>query len=330
VSSVEHKVVADPPVPAREVSSFERLGVDLAHGLPSLAGRTALVTGANSGIGLATAKALAGAGARVLMACRSSTKAEAAAAEVRSGVVGTVEVLSLDLSRLDTVKACAEQVLAGESRLDFLINNAAVAGLDRTATSDGFEMQIGVNHLGHFALDAQLMPLVLATPASRVLTMSSAGYRPGHVITDDLHFERRPYNRWFAYAQSKLANLLYSLELQRRLAEAGHRTIALSVHPGGARTELGTEGSSWANRLVAPIMLLLQAPERAAWPMLRAATDPRARGGDTTAPGTSYAAGPCRCDPAEGPATPRTPDGCGRHQNSSLALCSRSPPQRVH
>jgi NAD(P)-dependent dehydrogenase (short-subunit alcohol dehydrogenase family) len=257
---------------------------DGEHDLPSQVGRTVLITGANAGLGLATAKALAAKGAHVLMACRNSTKANAAAATVRSVSTATVEVLPLDLSSLESVAECAKQVLGRESQLDLLINNAGLMGVDRTETADGFEMQIGVNHLGHFALAARLMPLVLATPASRVVSMSSTFYRPGRVVTDDLNFERRKYNRWAAYAQGKLANLLFSLELQRRLTEAGQQTIALSAHPGGARTDLGSEGSALANKFVAPAMVLLQPVEQGIRPMLRAATDPLARGGEFYGP----------------------------------------------
>jgi protochlorophyllide reductase len=254
--------------------------------MPSQEGRTVLITGSNAGLGLATAKAFAKKGARILMACRNASKAEAAAQEVRSwSPEGRgVEVLSLDLASLASVAACAKQILDQEERLDLLINNAGLMAIDEAKTEDGFEMQIGVNHLGHFALDAQLLPLVLATPGSRVLSMSSVGHRPGKVVTDDLNFERRRYSRWPAYFQSKLANLLFSLELQRRLSAAGQSTIALTAHPGGSHTDLGTEGSGLLNKAMAPIMHLGLPPGTGVLPMLRAATDPSAGGAEFYGP----------------------------------------------
>jgi protochlorophyllide reductase len=254
--------------------------------MPSQAGRTVLVTGANAGLGLAIARAFAKKGARVLMACRNATKAEAAAQEVRAWAQEGrgVEVVPLDLASLASVAACAKQILDQEERLDLVINNAGLMAIDEAKTEDGFEMQIGVNHLGHFALDAQLLPLVLATPGSRILSMSSFGHRPGKVVTDDLNFERRGYSRWPAYFASKLANLLFSLELQRRLSEAGQSTIALTAHPGGSHTDLGTEGGGITNKLMAPIMHLGLPPETGVLPMLRAATDPDAEGGEFYGP----------------------------------------------
>jgi protochlorophyllide reductase len=254
--------------------------------IPAQAGRTALITGSNAGLGLATATALARKGARVLLACRNATKAEAAAAQVRAvaGAPTDVDVLSLDLSSLASIAACAKQVLDREERLDLLINNAGLMAVDESRTEDGFETQIGVNHLGHFALDAQLLPLVLATPGSRVLSMSSFGHRPGKVDTTDLNWERRTYHRWPAYFQSKLANLLFSLELQRRLDEAGQSTIALTAHPGGSHTDLGSEGGGVTNKLLAPIMHIGQSVENGVLPMLRAATDPAAKGAEFYGP----------------------------------------------
>ena len=254
--------------------------------IPSQAGRTVLITGSNAGLGLATAKAFAKQGARVLMACRNPARAQAAAAEVRAWAPEGrgVEVLSLDLSSLASVAACAKQVLDQEERLDLLINNAGLMAIDEEKTEDGFEMQIGVNHLGHFALDAHLLPLVLATPGSRILTMSSFGHRPGKVVADDLNFEKRGYSRWPVYFASKLANLLYSLELQRRLAAAGQSTIALTAHPGGSHTDLGHEGSGLTNTLMKPLMVLGLPPETGIKPMLRAATDPNAKGAEFYGP----------------------------------------------
>ena len=270
--------------------------------IPSQAGRTALITGSNAGLGLAIAKALAAKDAKVLLACRNAEKAEAAAAEVRKVATAPVEVVPLDLASLASVAACAKQVLDREERLDLLINNAGLMAVDEARTEDGFEMQIGVNHLGHFALDAQLLPLVLATPGSRILSMSSFGHRlgRGRLDADDLNFERRGYSRWPAYFQSKTANLLFTLELQRRLAEAGQGTIALTAHPGGAHTDLGSEGRSITNRLMAPLMILGQSPENGALPMLRAATDPTAKGGEFYGPRLLQFGGAVREKPNRG------------------------------
>lgn len=255
-----------------------------AADIPPQDGRTALITGSNAGLGLATAKALAAKGAKVLLACRNAAKARAAVAEVRAVATGPVEALPLDLASLASVAACAGQVLGSEDRLDLVVNNAGLMAIDEARTEDGFEMQIGVNHLGHFALDAQLLPLVLSTPGSRILSMSSFGHRAGTVDTTDLNFQRRRYNRWTAYFQSKLANLLFTLELQRRLTEAGQQTIALTAHPGGTHTDLGTEGGGISNMLLRPMMRFAQPVDRGALPMLRAATDPKAKGGQFYGP----------------------------------------------
>jgi len=253
--------------------------------IPSQEGRTALVTGSNAGLGLAIATALAKKGAKVLLACRNLEKAEAAAEEVRAVASAPVEIVPLDLASLASVAACAKQVLDSEPRLDLLVNNAGLMAIDEARTEDGFEMQIGVNHLGHFALTQQLLPLVLETPGSRILSMSSFGHRLCRRLDpDDLNFETRGYSRWPVYFQSKLANLLFSLELQRRLSAAGQSTIALTAHPGGSHTDLGTEGGGITNKLMAPFMRLGLPTATGALPMLRAATDPAAGGGEFYGP----------------------------------------------
>ena len=256
-----------------------------AASLPDLSGTVALVTGANSGLGLAITSALAGRGARVLMACRDEQKAAGAADQVRSAQPSaTVEVVPLDLASLASVRALAASLLRSEVRLDLLVNNAGLMAVDEARTADGFEMQLGVNHLGHFALTGLLAPLVLATPASRIVTMSSMGHRLGRMDLDDPMFERRTYRRWPAYFQSKLANLLFASELQRRLSDAGVGAQALAAHPGTTHTDLGTEGSGLTNKVMAPAMMLGQSAEAGAQPLLRAATDPRARGGEFYGP----------------------------------------------
>lgn len=253
---------------------------------PDVTGKVVVVTGANSGLGLEIARVLATNGARVLMACRNQEKAERAAETCRaSEPKGELDVRSLDLASLESVRALAADVRRTETRLDLLVNNAGLMATDESRTADGFEMQLGVNHLGHFALTAELMPLLLGTPNSRVVTMSSMGHRMGRMRFDDLMFERNRYYRWPAYFQSKLANLMFTAELQRRLAAAGAPTVALAAHPGATSTDLGVEGTGITNRLMAPLFPIAGQPVGGgALPMLRAATDPAARGGEYYGP----------------------------------------------
>lgn len=285
-----------------------------ANDIPSLDGKVALITGANAGLGLATTKALAARGATVLLACRNPAKAQAAADEVRAVTTGPVELVTLDLSSLDSVRAAVATVVGSQDRLDFVVNNAGLMALDELKTEDGFEMQFGVNHLGHFVLNAGLAPLVLATPGSRFATMSSFGHRPGRIVLDDLQFERRRYNRWIAYFQSKLANLMYSNELQRRLTGAGHQTLSIAAHPGGAHTDLGHEGSGITNTLMKPVMMLGQSTERGSLPILRALTDPAAVGGTFYGPRFML----------QGPAVLETPARQARNLDKARALWERS------
>jgi NAD(P)-dependent dehydrogenase (short-subunit alcohol dehydrogenase family) len=179
--------------------------------------------------------------------------------------------------------------VAGHPRLDLLCNNAGVMAVDRGLTADGFETHMGVNHLGHFALTMRLLPLLRSTAGARVVTTSSMGARLGQLAPGDLLWERRPYDRWGAYLQSKLANLLFTFELDRRLRAAaggGHSPApaALAAHPGGARTSLGRHGRSWTNRLVPLWTPFLQPASLGALPLLRAATDPAARSGEYYGP----------------------------------------------
>jgi protochlorophyllide reductase len=253
--------------------------------LPDLTGKVAVVTGANAGLGLSITAALAGKGARVLMACRNQAKAQSAVeAIVANQPTALVEVVPLDLASLASVRGLASELLRTESRLDLLINNAGLMAIDHEQTEDGFEMQFGVNHLGHFVLTGALLPLLLATDGSRVANMSSMGHRMGRMDLDDPMFERRTYRRWPAYFQSKLANLLFTFELQRRLEEVGATTQALAAHPGTTHTDLGTEGSGLTNKVMAPAMMLGQTADAGAQPMLRAAADPNARGGEFYGP----------------------------------------------
>jgi protochlorophyllide reductase len=248
--------------------------------IPDLTGRRAIVTGANAGLGLEVAHGLAAHGAEVVLACRNTAKAEVAAASIRERTpAAVVEVGALDLADLDSVAAFA----GGRSgRLDLLVNNAGVMAIDEARTREGVEMQFGVNHLGHFALTARLLPLLLATPGSRVATMSSMGHRGARGPGDPRLHHR--YDRWQAYFHSKLANLLFTAELQRRLAAADAPTIAVAAHPGASNTDLGTEGSGFSNLGLRLLPFIGQSAERGARPMLRALTDPTVRGGEYYGP----------------------------------------------
>jgi protochlorophyllide reductase len=250
--------------------------------LPDLHGRRGVVTGANAGLGLEITRALAGRGAEVVLACRNTAKAEAAAARVRAEhPAARLEVRALDLADLDSVAAFAD-ALPGD-RLDLLVANAGLMEIDEARTAQGVEMQWGVNHLGHFALTARLLPRLLATPGSRIGSMSSMGHRAARGTADPLL--QRPYRRWGAYFHSKLANLLFTAELQRRLAAAGAATIAVAAHPGGSHTDLGTEGTGSSNRAMRSLVpLVAQSAELGARPMLRALTAADVRGGEFFGP----------------------------------------------
>ncbi len=215
-----------------------------AADIPDLIGRAAIVTGANSGLGFEESLALARRGADVTMACRDQTKGASAVERVRSHVPGAIVALaSLDLADLSSVRAFAAEYRATHERLDILINNAGIMGIPRRTTADGFEMQFGTNHLGHFALTGALLPLLAAQPDARVATVSSSLHRIGRINFDDLQGERQ-YNPWAAYGQSKLANLLFAFELQRRADTAGMRLLSVVAHPGYAATNLQTVSSA--------------------------------------------------------------------------------------
>ena len=234
-----------------------------AADLPALDGRTIVVTGANSGLGRVTARELARAGARVVLAVRDAGKGEAAAAQMP----GAVEVRALDLADLGSVRAFAD---AWEGDLDVLVNNAGVMATPLRRTSDGFELQIATNHLGPFALTN----LLLAHVTDRVVTVSSGMHRAGRIRLDDLNWERRRYMRWGAYSQSKLANLLFTTELQRRLDAAGSSVRALAAHPGYAATNLQHHTGSVVQDTLMTIgnRLFAQSDEMGALPILYAAT----------------------------------------------------------
>ena len=214
-----------------------------ANQIPDLSGRTAIVTGANSGLGQVTARELARAGAAVIVACRNTAKGETAATAIRDviGPDADVAVEHLDLAELASVREFADRVSAEHDRLDLLINNAGVMAPPRRLTADGFESQLGINHLGHFALTGRLLARLLAAPAPRVVTVSSHMHRLGSIRFDDPQFERG-YNNWRAYAQSKLANLMFCFELDRRAAAAEVALTSVAAHPGYAATNLQFAG----------------------------------------------------------------------------------------
>src|ERR1035437_1321745 len=253
--------------------------------MPDQSERVAVVTGANSGLGYHVALALAMAGADVLLACRNIAKAESAAASIRKVVpAASVRFMRLDLADLASVEAFANNFRSENDRLNLLVNNAGLMAVDESRTVDGFETQLGVNHLGHFALTARLLPALLSTPGARIASMSSLAHRPGRLVMDDLMFDRRRYSRWQAYYQSKLAILLFTAELQRRLAEAGAGAIAVAAHPGVARTNLGSQGHGISNGLMRVGLPICGRTTSGALPMLRAATDAAVLGGQFYGP----------------------------------------------
>jgi NAD(P)-dependent dehydrogenase (short-subunit alcohol dehydrogenase family) len=255
--------------------------------IPDQGGRTAVVTGANSGIGYCAARALARAGARVLLACRNERRGQEAAARMRHEVPDArVGYRHLDLADLSSVREFAAGV--GGERLDLLVNNAGVMALPHGRTADGFETQFGVNHLGHFALTGLLLPRLLETPGSRVVTVSSALHALANIDPADLNSEHR-YRRWTAYGRSKTANLLFTRELARRLTAAGAAVTAAAAHPGWADTNLiasgAAAGRSGLQRAARGTNLLLaQSAEAGALPTLYAATAPAVRGDDFVGP----------------------------------------------
>jgi NAD(P)-dependent dehydrogenase (short-subunit alcohol dehydrogenase family) len=248
--------------------------------IPDQKGRVAVVTGANTGLGFETARALAEHGATVVLAVRNVEKGKQAAARM----TGDVTVQELDLTSLESIRAASTELHGTHPRIDLLINNAGVMYPPKGSTRDGFELAFGTNHLGHFALTGQLLDLLLPVPDSRVVTVSSIGHRIRAAIHfDDLQWERS-YNRIAAYGQSKLANLMFTYELQRRLTQHG-TTIAVAAHPGTSNTEL-VRNLPAALRAIAPVIapLISQPPAMGALPTLRAATDPAVLGGQYYGP----------------------------------------------
>ena len=259
--------------------------------IPDLSGRTAVVTGANGGLGFQTALALAGAGAHVVVAARDAAKTAAAVARIAERYpAASLEVVPLDLGDLSVVRSAAEKVLAGQDVVDILVNNAGVMAMPQRETADGFEMQFGVNHLGHWALTAHLMPALLAAPAARVVTVTStARHRARRLDPADPHM-RRNYGAWASYARSKMANLHFGLGLQQRFERAGVAAQSLIAHPGLSNTDLQARsvregGAGWAGAFFEVMTARSgMTPFEGARPQLRAATDPRAKGGELYAP----------------------------------------------
>jgi NAD(P)-dependent dehydrogenase (short-subunit alcohol dehydrogenase family) len=264
-------------------------------------GRTAVITGANSGIGFEAARVLAGRGATVVLACRDPGQADRAAERIAAGLgsgpggsarADQVQTVRLNLASLTSVREAAGELGSRFPRLDLLINNAGVMMPPHGRTEDGFELQFGTNHLGHFALTGLVLASLLKSDGSRVVTVSSNGHKVGRINVDDLQSERG-YRKMRAYAQSKLSNLMFTFELQRRLAAAGAPTIALAAHPGTSRTRLvrHLRGPSQAvvNAQLGPATSwFAQSAEMGALPMLRAATDPAARGGQYYGPARAF------------------------------------------
>ncbi len=252
--------------------------------IPDQTGRTAVITGANTGLGLETAKALAAKGARVVLAVRNLDKGEAAAEWISRSVRGAdLRVQRLDLGSLASVRDAAAELRDTYDRIDLLINNAGVMTPPKEITTDGFELQFGTNHLGHFAFTGLLLDRLVPVAGSRIVTVSSIGHRfaRGGIRFADLQWERG-YNRLVAYGQSKLANLMFTYELQRRLV--GRHTTALAAHPGGSDTELARHLPSAVQRAVPILRPLFQEAAMGALPTLRAATDPSALGGQYYGP----------------------------------------------
>jgi NAD(P)-dependent dehydrogenase (short-subunit alcohol dehydrogenase family) len=243
-------------------------------------GRTAVVTGANSGLGLVTARELAKRGAHVVMACRNLDKGRSACADVGDAA----ELEQLDLASLDSVRSFAERFRETRGGLDLLINNAGVMAAPRRLTADGFELQLGTNHLGHFLLTTLLLPAMEGRDDARVVTVSSNGHKLGRINFDNLNGERR-YFRWNAYTQSKLANLLFALELDRRLRARGSSVKSLAAHPGYSVTNLQSAAAPAFDRLVMKVTNLSgQSDEMGALPLLYAATEPGLPGGTYIGP----------------------------------------------
>jgi len=254
--------------------------------IPDQRGRAAVVTGANGGLGLSTARALAAAGADVVIAARNQERAAEAMDRIRDGVPDArLSLVELDLGSLASVQAAAEQILAAHQQIDLLVNNAGVMGIPESRTADGFEMQLGVDHLGHFALTARLLPALLKAPAARVVTVTSTAHHMGRAVDPDNPNLDGRYGPWRAYGQAKLANFHFGLGLDRLFRQAGAPAASLVAHPGLSNTELQAvsveeTGGGLSQRFFLMLARTVgMSPGEGALSQLRAATDPGARGG---------------------------------------------------
>ena len=257
-----------------------------AADIPDLTGKTAIITGGNSGVGFETAIELARHGATTIIACRSASRGEAALRKISDAAPPSkIRLMLLDLGDLASIDAFAQSFTKEYENLDLLVNNAGIMATPYRTTKDGFESQFGTNHLGHFALTANLMPAILTAPSNRIVNVSSVGHRSGDIDFNALLLDRSNYKRWRAYYRSKLANLLFTYEMHRRLERAQIDNISsLAAHPGVARTNLA-QGMGFVGTLLKPIaFLFVQSAQMGALPILRAATDPAAQSGQYYGP----------------------------------------------
>ena len=259
--------------------------------IPDLTGKVAVVTGANGGLGLETAKALAGAGAQVVMAARDQDKARSAETEIRgTHPDATLGLVELDLGDLTSVRAAADEILADHDRVDLLVNNAGVMAMPEGRTADGFERQLGVDHLGHYALTAHLLPALLSAPGARVVTVTSTARHMGRPLDPDNPNLEGRYGPWRAYGQAKMANYHFALGLDQRFRRAGVDAASLAAHPGLSNTDLQSRtvaegGGGFSGKLSESLAELTgMPPEQGVRPQLRAATDPAAEGGQLYGP----------------------------------------------
>ena len=262
-----------------------------AHDIPSQCGRTAVVTGANGGLGLVTARELAAKGAHVVLAARNPAKTAAAVEAIHAAAPdASLEVVALDLSSQASVKDSARQILAGHDRLDLLINNAGVMGIPEARTVDGYEMQLGVDHLGHWTLTALLLPALLQTPGSRIVTVTSTAHHIGRAVNPENPHLEGNYGPWRAYGQAKLANFHFGLGLERELSRVGAQTASLIAHPGLSNTDLQSvsveeSGGGASQRFFHTLAQRTgMSADNGALSQLRAATDPSAQGGEFYGP----------------------------------------------
>jgi NAD(P)-dependent dehydrogenase (short-subunit alcohol dehydrogenase family) len=259
--------------------------------IPGQSGRTAVVTGANGGLGLETARALAAAGCHVVMAARNQERAGEAMEQIRATAPdANLTIVKLDLGSLDSVKAAAEEILAAHETIDLLVNNAGVMGIPERRTADGFEMQLGVDHLGHFALTARLLPALLGAEAARIVTVTSSAHHAGRAVKPENPNLEGRYGPWRAYNQAKLANFHFGLGLHRLLSGAGAPAASLVAHPGLSNTELQavsveeTDGGLSQRFFLALARNVGMSPAEGALSQLRAATDPQAKSGEFYGP----------------------------------------------